>query len=69
MTLFWGFKKVSQQFSTRIRDLQYWTANLETKSTEVGTEIDALIQTQAQLQRMHQACTGKFCLFSHNGLR
>ncbi len=50
--------KVSQQFSTRIRDLQYWTSNLESKTAEVGTEIDSLIQCQSQLQRMHHACGG-----------
>ena len=49
------------QFSSRIRDLQYWRANLETKSSEVASEIDALIQCQAQLQRMHHACAGNFC--------
>ncbi|XP_046635126.1 tektin-1-like [Daphnia pulicaria] len=49
-------REVSQQFSTRIRDLQYWSTNLESKTSEVGTEIDALLQCQAQLQRMHHAC-------------
>jgi CRP-like cAMP-binding protein len=51
-------QQVSQQFSTRIRDLQYWSTNLESKTSEVGTEIDALLQCQAQLQRMHHACGG-----------
>jgi len=52
-------EQVSQQFSTRIRDLQYWRTNLDNKSAEVGAEIDALIQCQSQLQRMYHSCAGK----------
>ena len=51
--------QVSQQFSSRIRDLQYWRTNLDNKSAEVGAEIDALIQCQSQLQRMYHSCAGK----------
>ena len=58
--------QVSQQFSTRIRDLNYWSSNLETKTAEVGTEIEALAQVQAQLQRMHHNCGGLLRISKHS---
>ncbi len=54
-----GAAQVSQQFSSRIRDLQYWRTNLDNKTAETAAEIDSLIQCQSMLQRMYHSCAGQ----------